>query len=110
MDKVDDYRKLVFDLIERHAGQSPSHGNIESLPLYDTANDNYLLMDVGWDNTGRVHSIVLHIRLRSGKILIEWDGTENGVAAGLVEAGVPKEDIVLAFYRPERRSFTEFAA
>lgn len=27
----------------------------------------------------------------------------------LVETDIPKEDIVLAFYRPERRAITEFA-
>ena len=37
------------------------------------------------------------------------DGTEIGVANELVEAGVPKTDIVLAFYAPYRRPYTEFA-
>ena len=39
----------------------------------------------------------------------ERDGTEIGVANELVEAGVPKTDIVLAFYAPYRRQYTEFA-
>ena len=110
MDKIDTYREMVCDVIGRHAKLSPSHGQIESLPLYDTANDNYLLMDVGWDNTGRVHAVVLHVRIQSGKVWIEWDGTEGGIAQELIGLGVPKEDIVLAFYRPERRALTEFAA
>jgi hypothetical protein len=35
--------------------------------------------------------------------------TEDGIATDLLEAGVPKEDIVLAFHAPEMRPYTEFA-
>ena len=35
--------------------------------------------------------------------------TEEGIATDLLEAGVPKEDIVLAFQPPDVRRFTEFA-
>jgi len=46
---------------------------------------------------------------KAGKIWIERDGTEEGVAEEFIRAGGPREDIVLAFYRPERRRITEFA-
>lgn len=35
--------------------------------------------------------------------------TEDGLALDLVHAGVPKEDIVLAFQPPDMRQFTECA-
>ena len=34
---------------------------------------------------------------------------EEGIATALLAAGVPKEDIVLAFHSPEKRKYTEFA-
>jgi hypothetical protein len=53
---------------------------------------------------------------RDGAVLIHdgrregWkDGTEKGFAVERVEAGIPREDIVLAFYRPHRRKLTDFA-
>jgi hypothetical protein len=55
-----------------------------------------------------VHNIDLHLRIQDEKIWIEWDGTENGVVEELIRAGVAKEDIVLGFYRPERRSLVDF--
>jgi hypothetical protein len=55
-----------------------------------------------------VHNIDLHLRIQDQKIWIEWDGTENGVVEELIRAGVAKEDIVLGFYRPERRSLVDF--
>lgn len=109
MDKLDNYRRMIQQIVARHAQYKPSHGRIETLPICDTDHDQYLLMDVGWDQTGRVHAVVFHLRIQEGKIWVEWDGTEYGVAQELLEAGVLKEDIVLAFYRPERRQLTELA-
>jgi XisI protein len=51
-------------------------------------------MDVGWDKDRRVHGCLVHIDLIDGKIWIQRDGTEDGIAADLERAGIPKEDIV----------------
>ena len=109
MDKLAAYRRVVQKIMAHHAHYTPSHGQIETLPICDEVHDNYLLMDVGWDRTGRVHAVAFHLRIREGKIWIEWDGTVPGIAQELLDAGVPKEDIVLGFYRPKRRELTEFA-
>ena len=66
-------------------------------------------MQVGWSNDWRTHGTVIHIRLHNGKIWIEHDGTEEGVAQTLLDAGVPKEDIVLAFHPEWKRKWTDFA-
>ena len=109
MDKVDHYRQIIQQIIAHHAEYTPSHGKIETLPICDTKQDNYLLLDVGWDQTGRVYSVIFHLSLREAKVWIERDGLEAGIARELLEAGIPKEDIVLAFYRPERRALIDFA-
>ncbi|MBI5348303.1 MAG: XisI protein [Chloroflexi bacterium] len=109
MDKLANYRRIIQTIIGQHAEHTPSHGQIETMPICDLANDQYILVDVGWDSTGRVHAVVFHLHLHDEKIWIEWDGSEEGITQELLEAGVPKEDIVLAFYRPERRAMTEFA-
>ena len=44
------------------------------------------------------------------KIWIQKDFTEEGIANQLVELGVPKSDIVLAFRSPYVRQFTGFAS
>jgi hypothetical protein len=77
--------------------------------IVDAVRDHYQLMTVGWNGHERVHGCLLHIDIKQGKIWIQHDGTEEGVANRLVEAGVPKEDIVLAFHAPYKRQFTEFA-
>jgi hypothetical protein len=67
------------------------------------------LINVGWHEHRRIRGTVLHIDIKNGKIWIQHDGTERGVANDSVEWGVPKEDIVLAFHAPYRRQFTGFA-
>ncbi len=110
MEKLDTYRQIVQKTLSKHAELAPSHGQIESVPVFDERNDHYLLIDFGWERTGRAYAVVVHIRLKDGKIWIERDGTEEGVVEEFVRAGVPREDIVLAFYRPEHRRIAEFAA
>ena len=43
------------------------------------------------------------------KIWIQYDGTEYGGANELVDAGIPKTDIVLGFRHPSVRKHTGFA-
>jgi hypothetical protein len=109
MDKITTYRQLIKDILAEDAQYKPSHGEIEPLLVFDDEHDSYQLMYVGWDGYRRVHTAIIHIRLHNNKIWIEQDGTEEGVANTLLGAGVPKEDIVLAFHSPAKRPFTEFA-
>jgi XisI protein len=44
-----------------------------------------------------------------GKVWIQMDGTEDGIAQELIQSGIPKEDIVLGFHEPSIRPYTGFA-
>jgi hypothetical protein len=71
--------------------------------------DHYQIIRTGWrDEEHRVYGCLMHIDIKNGKIWIQRDGTEVGTANELVEMGVPKEDIVLAFYPPYKRPYTGF--
>jgi hypothetical protein len=109
MDKLAAYRKHVRDVIEDYGSYKPSFGDVEMEVIIDPDRDHYELMSVGWNGDRRVHGCVLHIDIRDGKIWIQHDGTEEGVANRFVNAGVPRDDIVLAFHMPFRRKFTGFA-
>lgn len=76
---------------------------------FDEEHDQYLWLQVGWLHSHRVHSITLHLRLHDGKIWIEQDWTENGIATELLKAGVSNDEIVLGFRHPKKRPLTEFA-
>ncbi len=77
--------------------------------MFDDENDHYLLMLVGWNGVRREHGCLVHVDIMDGKFWIQRDGTEHGIAAELLERGVPTEHIVLAFRSLEMRKLTEFA-
>lgn len=51
----------------------------------------------------------MHIEIRDGKVWIQQDGTERGIAGELEERGVPASEIVLGFRPAELRSHTGYA-
>jgi hypothetical protein len=111
MDKVTHYRDLIkahlttiADLVNRR----PIPG-VETVCAFDDERGHYLLLRTGWAKGRRVRGMTLFVRLREGKIWVEEDWTEDGIATDLVRAGVPRSDIVLAFHPPEVRATTEFA-
>jgi hypothetical protein len=109
MAKLEQYRTFVKQLIKQYGAYKPSYGDIDVETVFDTEHDHYELINVGWHEHQRIRGAVLHIDIKNGKIWIQHDGTERGVANDLVEWGVPKEDIVLAFHAPYRRQYTGFA-
>ena len=76
--------------------------------LFDDERDHYQLLYVGWRGTKRDFGCILHLDIKNGKIWIQHDGTEEGIANQLVALGVPRQDIVLAFHEPEVRNLTDF--
>ncbi len=101
--KLEHYRQLLRQVIEQHAAMKPGDRQIDSLAICDPTNDNFLMMDVGYDHVGRADDVIIHLRLRDdGKVLIEYDGIEYGVAHDLIEAGIAKEDILLNMYATPR--------
>ena len=109
MDKLSRYVEAVRSVILEYAGYTPSHGEIETEVVIDTESGHYEILHVGWDGARRVHGSVIHIDIKGDKIWIQHDGTAPGVALDLVEAGVPREAIVLGFRPPNVRPHTGFA-
>lgn len=109
MDSLENYRTLIEAILTKNAEVPYAYGDIEIQTVFDRISDHYLLMLVGRDGIRRVHGCLVHVDIIDGKIWIQRDGTEQGIARELLLAGVPKEDIVLGFRSPEARQITEFA-
>jgi ketopantoate reductase len=110
MAEVKDYPAILRKIIENYAAIKPAFGDVESEVIIDESKGHYELIERGWSKENRVHGCLMHVDIRNGKFWIEHDGTEYGIANELVDAGVPKEHIVLAFHAPDLRQYTEFAA
>jgi hypothetical protein len=110
MDKLEQYRQVVQEILIEHSQIKPAYGEIQMKLLLDRSRDRYQLLRTGWLEERRVYGTLIHIDLESNKIWIQYDGTEVGVANELVERGIPAEDIVLAYHSPLMRQYDGFAA
>jgi hypothetical protein len=111
MDKLTEYPKLIKHILTRYVElcNQNSNSNIETFLIVDEDKAHYIWMNLGWQDGDRITGMTVYVRIRDGKFWVEEDWTENGIATDLVRAGVPKEDIVLAFHEPGMRQYTDFA-
>jgi hypothetical protein len=109
MADVATYREIVKRIINEYAVYKPSYGDVEVETIFDEDRDHYEMVYAGWDEWRRVHGSVIHVDLRDNKVWIQHDGTEDGIANELLQAGIPHEHIVLAFHHPDKRKYTPFA-
>jgi|JI9StandDraft_2_1071091.scaffolds.fasta_scaffold787612_1 XisI protein len=111
MDRLENYRSIIKQLLEdyRVQGLESDDPGTDRIVIADATTDNYLLLNVGWWQGKRITGATLHLRLLHGKIQIEEDWTEKGITADLLQAGISRDEIVLAFHSPETRKYTEFA-
>jgi len=87
----------------------PDVVNLTAKTVFDEASDIYLVLVEGWQDVRRLHGCMVHVEIKGNKIWIQQDGTEDGVTADLLAAGIPKECIVLGFKSPASRQYTGFA-
>lgn len=111
MDRVKSYSQLIKQALSEYADvlNSPPQPDYSVTLAFDDEHQQYLLRRIGWTATGRLRQTDLHVCLRNGKIWIEEDWTEEGIATWLLEHGVPQTDIVLGFQPPMVRQQSEFA-
>ena len=109
MDTLNLYRDIVVNPLLEYTRIPYAYGEIQTEAIFDRDHDRYVLINIGWDQGRRVHGSLVHMDIINGKVWIQRDGIEQGVAPDLIRAGIPKESIVLAFRPPEVRKHTEYA-
>jgi hypothetical protein len=109
MDTLDTYRQIIQNVLSDYVRLQYAYGEIHNETIFDREADRYMVVSVGWQKVKRIHGCLIHIDIINGKVWIQRDGTEHGIANELVAAGIPKDQIVLGFYTPEVRQHTEYA-
>jgi XisI protein len=47
------YREVLQSTVNHHAKFQPANGNIKTHAVCDTENDDYMVVDSGWNEKGR---------------------------------------------------------
>lgn len=109
MDTVEAWRDIVERVLTEYATPY-RYGDVRTEVVFDRVRDRYLVVDAGWERGGRVYGTIVHVDIIDGRVWVQYDGTDRPVALELVDAGVPRDRIVLGFREPELRKYTGFAA
>jgi hypothetical protein len=108
MDSLNNYRKLVKQLLSEYAEIPVFDSGIQNEIIFDWENDRYMLINIGWFNEQRIHHCVIHIDIIDGQVWIQANNTDRLIAEELVAAGVPAESIVLGLQAPDVRPYTAY--
>ena len=111
MDNLELYQKAIKDILLEiyNLGKSSiNREGVDSQYVFDTQNNHYILIDVGWKKREYIYASFVHIDIKDGKIWIQRNNTEFDLAELLVEKGVKKEDIILGLHSPFMRQFSDY--
>ena len=79
------YKEIVQRILESHA-KNRSNSQTEVKLIFDTERDRYQVLNIGWQELTRIFGCIIYIEIKDGKIWIERDGTEIGVANELLSS------------------------
>jgi hypothetical protein len=107
---LNEWRQVIKKMLaELAAIPFPEVVNLKARTVFDESADTYLVLAEGWKDVKRLHGCMAHVEINDGKIWIQQDGTEYGLANELVAVGIPKDRIVLGFKSPQTRAISGFA-
>ena len=102
MEKVEKYKKIARDIVEDLGKRLHGNGDIETQVITDEDHGQYLVFNNGWrDGQHRIYGSIAHIEVKKdGKVWLHHDGTDLIIGQMLLDAGVPKKDLVIGFHAP----------
>ncbi len=108
MDRLNEYRQYIKDLLSEYDSVERKNQNRESQLIFDEQRDHYLWMKIGWNESKRIYYSVIHFDIKEGKIWLQKNATDWNPAEDLIELGVTREDIILGLQPPFKRPYTDY--
>ena len=112
MDRIEKFRRAILEIMEEYISERKESYLKEGITfeiIADEKRDRYQLLMLGWQGIERIHSLLFHIDIISGKIWIQEDNTEYSAANMLADKGISKKEIVLGYFTEFHRAHGEFA-
>ena len=104
------HTELLESIIKEKRSDRTGIPNLTYQAIIDHESKNYLLIRTGWRESKNYYLVIYHFQIaEDGKVWVHQDNTDSIIVDDLLEAGIPKDQIVLAFHAPERRPDTDFA-
>jgi hypothetical protein len=72
-------------------------GNIRLFPMCDEVRHIYAVNAVDYPRYANIAGVVVLARVVGDKVVIEYDGTDKPLVEALLQRGIPREQIILAY-------------
>lgn len=63
MDRITDYHQIIERIIADYLEYIPKESDTETIAISDDKSGIYLLLQIGWLPTRRIHSVYFHLRI-----------------------------------------------
>jgi hypothetical protein len=98
MDTALKYQTAILAFLEDYAKVIPyGWKKVQNQIIADRERNHYQLVRVGWHNGEHIHYTVFHFDLVHGQVLIQENRTDAPIVDELVDLGIRRSDILLAF-------------
>jgi len=101
-------RESINKFLKQYA-EDISNSDISVQLVFDTENDHYLVLDIGWQNSRRVRDCIFHFDIIDGKIWLQENNTDLEIDEYLEEMGISPKEIVVGFHPPYVRKYSDYA-
>jgi len=99
------WQKAIKQVLSRYA-HIPHREAIQARLLFDDQQLTYVLIEMGWWQKRYLHNCLLHVEILNEQVWIQFDGTETGIWAELIAAGIEAQAIRLGF-RPSHDNIVQ---
>lgn len=93
---MDNLLKIVRQEVEKYAGSGRGI-NLRLCPVLDDEHQTYSVIAVDYPNHQNVAGVVVLARVIGDNVIIEEDSTNKKLIDALLQNGIPREKIVLAY-------------
>lgn len=86
---IDTHHKIVQDLLTTYSQIPHLQETLHDETIFDRAAGRYMLVTVGWQGHKRVNTIVLHIDVVDGQVVVQCNNTDQDIVQELIVSGIP---------------------
>jgi XisI protein len=94
MDNELKYANILTEVVRKEAAIQPRSHRLTIDSVCDKESGKFLIIMNGWEKETWLNTILFYAHLLDGKIVIEDDNFEEGLTPALLQAGIPREDII----------------
>lgn len=106
---MDNLLTIVRQEVQKYVG-SGRGVNVQLFPLFDDEHQTYGVIAVDYPNRHTIAGVVIFARVAGHQVIIEEDLTNKKLVDALIQNGIARENIILAYEGEKAQEEVSFSA